>query len=108
MTQAELLINVTVSPELLPSPYSQLMKEGGDEKETKQSTMCKISIELTSYTTLHDIQVVVDVDKPLAVTNDSVNLANLCKEIRFFSATISLFFIILLFICLVFLFYWST
>lgn len=88
MLESELSINATVSPELLPSPYMSMRDNGNvnssnEDKEAnnKQSSMCRIDIELTSYTTLHDVQVFLQADKPLVITKDDLFLANLCKDI---------------------------
>ena len=90
MVDAELAINAVVSPELLPSPYAaakggnngEISAEEGSSKEgSRQTSMCKISIEFTSYTTLKDVQVFLEAPEPLAITNSILKLSNLCKDI---------------------------
>lgn len=78
MMESELSINAIVSPELLPSPYSA-RNESAEDKEARQSSMCNISVELMSYTTLQDIQVFIEAAKPLVVSKDTLDLSNLCK-----------------------------
>jgi hypothetical protein len=79
MTESELSINPIVSPELLPAPNTE-RQENKEEKEGKQALMCKIDVELTSYTTLQEVEVVVGVSKPLVASKDVLYLPNLCKE----------------------------
>ncbi|XP_076243990.1 protein PTHB1-like [Calliopsis andreniformis] len=45
-----------------------------------QQFSCKVAIELSSYATLRDVQVVVDVCKPLVVTQDFYTISNLCER----------------------------
>ncbi|XP_058789395.1 protein PTHB1-like isoform X2 [Phymastichus coffea] len=82
MLEAELSINATVSPELLPSPYVSLHTDVDKEedKAAKQSSMCKIEIELTSYTTLRDVQVILQTSEPLVISKDYLSLTNLCEK----------------------------
>lgn len=80
--ESELGVEVSVSPELLPSPYQKLRSgEYEDKKDGKQqSSMCKITVVLTAFVTLKDIQIVIDAPKPFVVTNDHVWVDNLCEK----------------------------
>ncbi|OXU18994.1 hypothetical protein TSAR_009649 [Trichomalopsis sarcophagae] len=79
MMESELSINAIVSPELLPSPCSS-RNESTEDKEARQSSMCKISVELASYTTLQEVQVFIEAAKPLVVSKDTLDLSNLCEK----------------------------
>ncbi|KAJ8675661.1 hypothetical protein QAD02_011447 [Eretmocerus hayati] len=85
MLESELTINAMVSPELFPSPHSAFLGDdiGEDNKDSignRQCSMCKISVELTSYATLQDIQLYIDAPKPLVATKNLVYLSNLCDR----------------------------
>lgn len=97
--KAELTINARVSPELLPRDDVEKNNEKtreekkddddddkDDERKKKKDKflMCKIEIELSTYTIVRDLQVYVDVDEPLAVTNDTLELDTLCWFFFFF------------------------
>jgi len=76
---AELIISVAVSADLEPGPR-------GNQDDSKDDTegrnlMCRITIELSTYMTLRDVQVCVDVTKPFVADKDRHVITNLCKQV---------------------------
>lgn len=76
---AELIISVTVSTDLEPCPRGN-QDDSKDDSEGR-NLMCRITIELSTYTTLRDVQVCVDVSKPFVVEKDRHVITNLCKQV---------------------------
>ncbi|XP_018340743.1 PREDICTED: protein PTHB1 [Trachymyrmex septentrionalis] len=75
---AELIISVAVSADLEPGPR-------GNQDDSKDDTegrnlMCRITIELSTYMTLRDVQVCVDVTKPFVADKDRHVITNLCDR----------------------------
>ncbi|XP_046143779.1 protein PTHB1 [Osmia bicornis bicornis] len=80
---AELIVSVNVSPELQPRFKRSTVSSDSEEKEEAeigQLSSCRLSIELSSYATLSDIQVCVDVCRPLFASKDFYVLSNLCER----------------------------
>lgn len=80
---AELIVSVNVSPELQPRFKRSTVGTDSEEKEEAeigQLSSCKLTIELSSYATLSDIQVCVDVCRPLMASKDFYVLSNLCER----------------------------
>ncbi|KAL7289854.1 hypothetical protein TKK_0016252 [Trichogramma kaykai] len=82
MLEAELAIQVYVSPELLPmqaspSRFSSSLDDNNEENKARQSSMCKISLELASYTSLRDVQVILEVEEPLKLSDDFLHYPTL-------------------------------
>ncbi|XP_012526471.2 protein PTHB1 [Monomorium pharaonis] len=75
---AELIITVTVSADLEPSPRGN-QDDSKDDSEGR-NLMCRITIELSTYTTLHDVQVCVDVSKPFVSEKNCHVINNLCDR----------------------------
>ncbi|XP_025073837.1 protein PTHB1 [Pogonomyrmex barbatus] len=75
---AELIISVTVSPDLEPCTRGN-QDDSKDDTEGR-SLMCRITIELSTYTTLRDVQVCVDVSKPFVAEKDCHVITNLCDR----------------------------
>ncbi|XP_026823747.1 protein PTHB1 [Ooceraea biroi] len=75
---AELIISVTVSPDLEPYPRAN-QSDSKDDSESR-NLMCRITIELSSYTTLRDVQVCVNVTKPFVAEKDYHIISNLCDR----------------------------
>lgn len=76
---AELIISVTTSADLEPSPRRN-QDDSKDDSESR-NLMCRITIELSTYTTLRDVQVCVDVSKPFVAEKDCYVITNLCKQV---------------------------
>lgn len=76
---AELIISVTVSPDL--EACSRGNREDSKDDTESRNLMCRITVELSTYTTLHDVQVCVDVSKPFVAEKDCHVISNLCKRI---------------------------
>ncbi|XP_047362045.1 protein PTHB1 isoform X2 [Vespa velutina] len=55
VTDMELLVNVNISPDLEPCPFVD--KESKEDQEIRQLSMCRATIELSSYTTLYEFSV---------------------------------------------------
>ncbi|CAL7941620.1 unnamed protein product [Xylocopa violacea] len=70
----ELIIAINVSMDAKPRIRSSNNQYSTDE------LICTATIELSSYTTLHEVQICVDVSKPLIATNDFYALPNLCER----------------------------
>ena len=62
-------------------PEAERERENEAEAESRPRPICNVAIELSSYATLDDVQVCVDVSKPLLVTDDFYALPSLCKSI---------------------------
>ncbi|KOC62575.1 Protein PTHB1 [Habropoda laboriosa] len=78
---AELIVLVNVSPDLKPRVHS--VNEGCFEEESQamqQQMTCSVAIDLSSYATLCDLQVCVNVSRPLVATNTFYALPILCKR----------------------------
>ncbi|XP_070154713.1 protein PTHB1-like [Polyergus mexicanus] len=75
---AELIISVTVSPDL--EPCSRGNREDSKDETESRNLMCRITIELSTYTTLRDVQVCVDVTKPFIAEKDRHVITNLCDR----------------------------
>lgn len=73
--ESELLITVNVSKDLEPGPGPITEKTDPES----QDSMCRINIELSSYTSLQDVEVNLQVYKPLAITEDFHLFPNLRK-----------------------------
>nr|XP_012151211.1 PREDICTED: protein PTHB1 isoform X1 [Megachile rotundata] len=76
---AELIVSVNVSPELQPrATRSETTNDSLPEEETElgHPSSCRISIELSSYAALRDVQVSVDVRRPLIVSKDFYAISN--------------------------------
>ncbi|XP_032690856.1 protein PTHB1-like [Odontomachus brunneus] len=74
---AELIVSVTVSPDLEPYPKQNDAK---DESTEGRNFVCRIGIELSSYTTLRDVQVCIEVSRPFVVEKDCYIIPNLCNR----------------------------
>ncbi|XP_012270312.1 protein PTHB1 [Orussus abietinus] len=72
--ESELSLKVQASPELEPCP-SDLFEE------VEGRSMCRVSMELTSYTPLRDVQVHVDVSRPLVASKASHAIPTLCDRL---------------------------
>lgn len=77
--EAELILSVTVSPDL--EPRSRADQDGPKDDPDGRNLVCRIVVELSSYTPLRDVQVCVDVPKPFVADKDCYTLPNLCKHI---------------------------
>ncbi|XP_018362965.1 PREDICTED: protein PTHB1 [Trachymyrmex cornetzi] len=75
---AELIISVTVSADLEPCPRGN-QDDSKDDSEGR-NLMCRITIELSTYMTLRDVQVCVDVSKPFVADKDRHVITNLCDR----------------------------
>ncbi|KAL6448315.1 hypothetical protein ACFW04_000339 [Cataglyphis niger] len=75
---AELIISVTVSPDL--EPCSRGNREDSKDDAESRNLMCRITIELSTYTTLRDVQVCVDVSKPFVAEKNCHVITNLCDR----------------------------
>ncbi|XP_067211653.1 protein PTHB1 isoform X2 [Linepithema humile] len=75
---AELIMSVTVSPDLEPCPRGN-QDDSRDDSEGR-NLMCGITVELSTYTTLRDVQVCVDVSKPFVAEKDCHVISNLCDR----------------------------
>ncbi|XP_018053498.1 PREDICTED: protein PTHB1 [Atta colombica] len=75
---AELIISVTVSADLEPCPRGN-QDDSKDDSEDR-NLMCRITIELSTYMTLRDVQVCVDVSKPFVADKDRHVITNLCDR----------------------------
>ncbi|XP_071628564.1 protein PTHB1-like [Temnothorax longispinosus] len=75
---AELIISVTVSADLEPCPRGN-QDDSKDDSEGR-NLMCRITIELSTYTTLRNVQVCVDVSKPFVAEKDCHIITNLCDR----------------------------
>lgn len=60
--ESELLINVDISKELEKAP-------GSEDNDGEQDSMCRINIEVSSYTPLTNVEVNVEVCRPLMVAD---------------------------------------
>ncbi|XP_015182680.1 PREDICTED: protein PTHB1 [Polistes dominula] len=78
VTDMELLVNVNISPDLEPCPFVD--KESKEDQEIRQVSMCRATIELSSYTTLYGVQVCIDVSKPFVSTITYRVVQNLCDK----------------------------
>ncbi|KAK2576721.1 hypothetical protein KPH14_005377 [Odynerus spinipes] len=78
VTDMELLVNVNISPDLEPCPFVD--KESKEDPEIRQQSMCRATIELSSYTTLYDVQVCIEVSKPFVATIAYRTIQNLCDK----------------------------
>ncbi|KAI4502979.1 hypothetical protein M0802_002023 [Mischocyttarus mexicanus] len=78
VTVMELLVNVNISPDLEPCPFVD--KESKEDQEIRQVSMCRTTIELSSYTTLYGVQVCIDVSKPFVSTITYHLCQNLCDK----------------------------
>nr|XP_050859304.1 protein PTHB1 isoform X2 [Vespula vulgaris] len=78
VTDMELLVNVNISPDLEPCPFVD--KESKEDQEIRQLSMCRATIELSSYTTLYGVQVCIDVSKPFVSTITYRVIQNLCDK----------------------------
>lgn len=76
---AELIISVNVSADLEACPRG-IQDDSKDDSEGR-NFMCRITIELSTYTTLRDVQVCVDVSKPFVADKDRHVITNLCKQV---------------------------
>lgn len=74
---AELIVSINVSLDFNSSDHRT-----DNEVEAKLQPICNVTIELSSYAVLSDVQVCVDVCKPLVVADDFYALPNLCKQTR--------------------------
>ncbi|KAL2718938.1 protein PTHB1 isoform X1 [Vespula squamosa] len=75
VTDMELLVNVNISPDLEPCPFVD--KESNEDQEIRQLSMCRATIELSSYTTLYgDKQVLQTLIYP------SGNLSVMSSEVK--------------------------
>ncbi|XP_039302648.1 protein PTHB1 isoform X2 [Solenopsis invicta] len=75
---AELIISVTVSGDLEPCPRGNQDDSKNDSEG--RNLMCRVTIELSTYTTLRDVQVCVDVSKPFVAEKDNYVITNLCDR----------------------------
>lgn len=75
---AELIVSVNVSPDLENNPRA--LRGGPEEDIEGHQFTCKVAVELSSYATLRDVQIAVDVCKPLVVAQDFYAIPNLCKR----------------------------
>ncbi|KAG5343571.1 PTHB1 protein, partial [Acromyrmex charruanus] len=75
---AELIMSVTVSADLEPCPRGN-QDDSKDDSEGR-NLMCRITIELSTYMTLRDVQVYVDVSKPFVADKDRHVITNLCDR----------------------------
>ncbi|XP_011685214.1 PREDICTED: protein PTHB1 [Wasmannia auropunctata] len=78
---AELIISATVSADLEPCPRGN-QDDPKDDSEGR-NLMCRITIELSTYTTLRDVQVCVDVSKPFVAEKNHHVITNLCKQVTY-------------------------
>lgn len=74
---AELIVSINVSLDSNSSDH-----RSDSEVEAQLQPICSVTIELSSYAVLSDVQVCVDVFKPLVVADDFYALPNLCKQAR--------------------------
>lgn len=79
-TDAELTVTVNASLDS-DRPATEKESEAESESESRPRPICNVAIELSSYATLDDVQVCVDVSRPLLVTDDFYSLPSLCKPI---------------------------
>ncbi|CAK9828785.1 Protein PTHB1 [Anthophora retusa] len=78
---AEVIVSLNVSPELKPRVHSGGERYSEEESEPmQQSLTCTVAIHLSSYATLRDLEVCVDVSRPLAATNTYYALPILCER----------------------------
>ncbi|CAK9798649.1 Protein PTHB1 [Anthophora quadrimaculata] len=77
---AELTVSVNVSPEMKSRVHSGGERYSEEESETMQQLTCTVAIHLSSYATLRDLEVCVDVSRPLAATNTYYALPILCER----------------------------
>ncbi|XP_076648785.1 protein PTHB1-like [Halictus rubicundus] len=75
MTDAELIVALNVSPDLEVLGRSINDDDGKDQDD--RPLACKVAIELSSYASLLDVQICVEVCKPLTVTHDFQIIPNL-------------------------------
>ncbi|XP_076167208.1 protein PTHB1-like [Ptiloglossa arizonensis] len=76
---AELIVSVNVSPDLESGVLPENDNVSDDDTEGRPFT-CKVAIELSSYAMLHDVQICVDVHKPLVATQEFFVIPNLCER----------------------------
>lgn len=76
---AELIMSVTV----FLDPESRPRENQDDSKDTSDghNLVCKLTIELSTYTTLDDVQVCVHILEPFAVEKNCYVINNLCKHV---------------------------
>lgn len=74
---AELIVSINVSLDSNSSDH-----RSDSEVEAQLQPICNVTVELSSYAVLSDVQVCVDVSKPLVVADDFYALPNLCKRTR--------------------------
>ncbi|XP_050580144.1 protein PTHB1 isoform X3 [Bombus affinis] len=72
---AELIVSINVSLDSNSSDH-----RSDNEVEAQLQPICNVTIELSSYAVLSDVQVCVDVCKPLVVADDFYALPNLCER----------------------------
>lgn len=72
--ESELIVIINVSKDLEPCPFA----DSNEETEGRR-TMCRVNVELSSYTSLRDVQVNVEVAKPLAVTDHFHVFSTMCE-----------------------------
>lgn len=72
--ESELLVVINVAKDLEACPVTET-----SEDNEGRNTMCRVSIDLSSYTPLHDVEVNVQSAKPLVVSNDYYVFPNLCE-----------------------------
>ncbi|XP_011154382.1 protein PTHB1 [Harpegnathos saltator] len=76
---AELIVTVTVSPDVEAYPRAK-HDDAKDESPEGGYLVCRIVIELSSYTTLRDVQVHTRVSKPFVAEKDRHVIPNLCNR----------------------------
>ncbi|XP_053997673.1 protein PTHB1 [Hylaeus anthracinus] len=76
---AELIVSVNVSTDLEGSERAGNEDVSDDDTEGRPF-VCKVAIELSSYATIHDVQICVQVSKPLIATEDFFVIPNLCER----------------------------
>ncbi|XP_076290375.1 protein PTHB1-like [Lasioglossum baleicum] len=76
MSDAELIVALNVSPDLEVLGRSIHDDDDGKDKDDRPLA-CKVVIELSSYASLLDVQICVEVCKPLMVTHDFQIIPNL-------------------------------
>ncbi|KAG7198808.1 hypothetical protein KM043_001782 [Ampulex compressa] len=77
-TDAEVVLAINVSPDLAPCTYAAT-DNSEDELEGRRS-MCRVTIELSSYTALRNVQISIDLAEPLISTKTHDALPNLCDR----------------------------
>lgn len=76
--ESELLTTIKTSLE----PMNQIPIESTSQEPTSQANICIITIELSSYILLHDVQLSIDVLQPL-VAHEKYHVFSVLREFHF-------------------------